>query len=190
MRTSYISISPGDTMSKVKISHSARKAAPIIDLFEEDLKDMYWAEKALSIAIPKMIQNTKSPELIESLTNQLIKVKSQVTRVEKVFKTLGIKTNDLNLNSENGLKFEVDYIMEPFVLGPEEDDGCFVEEYTNGRDEEFSPYRSMRQLPERKALRTAVARLKTSFNVEDDVLLDLAGMASDIHYGGRVIEKV
>jgi hypothetical protein len=166
------------------------KSAPIIDLFEDDLKDMYWAEKVLSIAIPKMIQQTKSPELIESLTNQLKKVKSQVIRVEKVFKTLGIKTSDLNLNSENGHKIEVDFIMEPFVLATTDDDCFLVEEDRDGRDEEFFPYRSMRQFPERKALRTAVSSLKTSLNVEDDVLLDLAGFSTEYRFSGQVFEKV
>jgi ferritin-like metal-binding protein YciE len=35
-------------------------------LFEDGLKDMYWAENALTKAIPKMIKKATSSELIKS----------------------------------------------------------------------------------------------------------------------------
>ena len=41
----------------------------LMKLFEEELKDIYWAEKALTKAIPKMIKNATSEELIEALEN-------------------------------------------------------------------------------------------------------------------------
>jgi ferritin-like metal-binding protein YciE len=60
-------------------------------LFEEELKDIYWAEKALTKAIPKMIKNATSAELIEALDNHLMETEGQVKRVEQVFELTGKK---------------------------------------------------------------------------------------------------
>ena len=43
----------------------------LMKLFEEELKDIYWAEKALTKAIPKMIKNATSEELIEAMEGLL-----------------------------------------------------------------------------------------------------------------------
>jgi ferritin-like metal-binding protein YciE len=40
-------------------------------LFEEGLKDIYWAEKALTKGIPKMIENATSEELVNALETHL-----------------------------------------------------------------------------------------------------------------------
>ncbi|WP_394991398.1 DUF892 family protein [Emticicia sp.] len=37
----------------------------LIELFEDELKDIYWAEKALTKAIPKIIKNATSELSIE-----------------------------------------------------------------------------------------------------------------------------
>ena len=46
-------------------------ASQLQKLFEDELKDIYWAEKALTKAIPKMIEHATSSELIDALTVHL-----------------------------------------------------------------------------------------------------------------------
>ena len=41
------------------------ESSQLMKLFEDELKDIYWAEKALTKDIPKMIQNATSTELID-----------------------------------------------------------------------------------------------------------------------------
>ena len=53
------------------------------ELFEDELKDIYWAEKALTKAIPKMIKNTTTEELATALEDHLEVTKGQVDRLEK-----------------------------------------------------------------------------------------------------------
>src|SRR6187401_2840495 len=65
------------------------QSSQLMKLFENELKDIYWAEKALTKAIPKMIKNATSEELIDALTNHLSETEGQVTRVEQVFATIG-----------------------------------------------------------------------------------------------------
>ena len=50
------------------------------DLFEDELKDIYWAEKALIKALPKMIKNTTSEELATALKEHLAITEEQVRR--------------------------------------------------------------------------------------------------------------
>src|SRR4051794_13085885 len=60
-------------------------------LFEDELKDIYWAEKALTKAIPKMIKNATSEELVSALEEHLEVTQQQVGRLEEVFEILGTK---------------------------------------------------------------------------------------------------
>jgi len=55
------------------------------------LKDIYWVEKKLTKAIPKMIKNATSEELIEALEEHLEVTIEQVQGVEKVFDIIGKK---------------------------------------------------------------------------------------------------
>ena len=54
-----------------KNQSNGMKSTQLMKLFENELKDIYWAEKALTKAIPKMIKNATSEELIEALEKHL-----------------------------------------------------------------------------------------------------------------------
>jgi ferritin-like metal-binding protein YciE len=60
-------------------------------LFEDGLKDIYWVEKKLTKALPKMIKNATSNELVEALEEHLDVTMEQVTGVEQVFDMIGKK---------------------------------------------------------------------------------------------------
>jgi ferritin-like metal-binding protein YciE len=55
------------------------------NLFVDELKDIYWAEKALTKAIPKMIENVTAEELVEALKGHLEVTKDHVARLKKNF---------------------------------------------------------------------------------------------------------
>ena len=71
--------------SKDNSNTSSMQSSQLMKLFEEELKDIYWAEKALLKAIPKMIKNASSEDLIDALENHLEETEEQVVRVEQVF---------------------------------------------------------------------------------------------------------
>src|SRR3954468_4127660 len=70
---------------------SSDQSSQLKKLFEAELKDIYWAEKALTKAIPKMIKQATSQDLIAALENHLQETENQVSRVEQVFETAGIE---------------------------------------------------------------------------------------------------
>ena len=78
-------------------------SSQLMKLFEDELKDIYWVEKALVKAIPKMIKQATSEELAESLEAHLEETKEQVTRVEQVFEAIGKKATAKKCEAMEGL---------------------------------------------------------------------------------------
>jgi ferritin-like metal-binding protein YciE len=81
------------------------------ELFETELKDIYWAEKALTKALPKMIKKASDDDLIDSLKSHLEETKEQVVRLEKVFESIGKKAVAKKCEAMEGLIAEAEEIM-------------------------------------------------------------------------------
>src|SRR5690606_36136250 len=83
---------------KIKTMAKATKVAPkkdaaneLQEFFEDGLKDIYWAEKALVKSLPKMQKNATSTHLKAAIGDHLEETKTHVTRVEQVFESIGKK---------------------------------------------------------------------------------------------------
>src|ERR1700712_1222323 len=61
------------------------------ELFLDELKDIYWAEKNLAKALPKMAKAATSDELRTAIENHLAETENHVTRLEQVFKSIDEK---------------------------------------------------------------------------------------------------
>jgi ferritin-like metal-binding protein YciE len=92
-------------------------------LFVDELRDLYGAEKAMVSAIPEMIKNTTSPELVKLLTTHLETTKQHVTQVEKVFNLLGEKPEPKKCDGMNGLLKEAEMTMKQIEKGVVRDAG-------------------------------------------------------------------
>ena len=95
----------------------------LMKLFEDELKDIYWAEKALTKALPKMAKNASSSELVEAIENHLEETKAQVGKLEQVFEILGKKAVAKKCEAMAGLVKESDEIMKDTEKGPQRDAG-------------------------------------------------------------------
>ena len=93
------------------------------DLFINELKDIYWAEKELTKAIPKMITNATSDELTEALKVHLEETKTHVTRLEDVFSAIGVKAIAKKCEAMAGLTEEAEDIMKSTEAGVVRDAG-------------------------------------------------------------------
>lgn len=145
-------------------------------LFLDGLKDIYFAEKALVTAIPKMIQNATSPELIEALTGHLKVTKEQVTRAEKVFAAVGEKPEAKKCEAIMGLIKEAEEIMASTEKGMVRDAGIIlagqkVEHY------EIATYGTLRTFAKTLGENEASALLQTTLDEEkeaDEKLTEVA----------------
>lgn len=158
------------------------QSSQLMKLFEDELKDIYWAEKALMKAIPKMIKNATAPELIEALTSHLEETENQVTRLEQVFESIEKKAVAKKCEAMEGLIKEAGEIMESCEPGAMCDAGIIsagqkVEHY------EIATYGTLRQFAETLGLTEAATLLEATLNEEkaaDEKLSEVATGAINI----------
>ena len=96
------------------------------ELFVDELKDIYWAEKALTKSIPKMIKNASSDELIEALAKHLVETEEQVNRLEDVFISIDEKPLAKKCEAMEGLLKEAAEIMKNTEKGMVRDAGIIL----------------------------------------------------------------
>lgn len=83
-----------------------QKDPKLQDLFVEELKDIYWAEKHLVKTLPKMQKAASTSELKQALTEHLEATKQHVTRLEQVFELMGKKVQGKKCEAMEGLAKE------------------------------------------------------------------------------------
>nr|MBI1230326.1 DUF892 family protein [Cytophagales bacterium] len=82
------------------------------ELFLHELKDIYWAEKHLVKALPKMAKGATSTELADALTNHVEETENQVSRLEEVFEMLDEKAQAVKCDAMEGLLSEANDILD------------------------------------------------------------------------------
>ncbi len=85
--------------------------------FVDSLKDIYYAEKALVKALPKMQKAATTEELKQSIADHIEVTKEQVTRAEEVFEILGEKVQAKKCEAIEGLIKEGNSIIEDTEQG-------------------------------------------------------------------------
>lgn len=80
------------------------------DLFVHTLQDIYYAEKQIEKALPKMIEKAGSPELKQGFETHLQETHRQVERLEKVFEIHGESPKTVTCPAINGIIKEAEEI--------------------------------------------------------------------------------
>jgi ferritin-like metal-binding protein YciE len=81
------------------------------ELFLHGLEDLYFAEKEIVKALPKMAKAVKSKELKTAMEHHVQETKEQVKRLEKCFKLLGEKAKGEECPAIEGLVEEGEKLM-------------------------------------------------------------------------------
>lgn len=105
--------------SVVKAKSSA--AEDLRELMIDSLKDIYWAEKALTKALPKMAKNAETAKLVQAIEEHLTVTEGQVTRLEEVFQALGEKATAKKCEAMDGLIKEGEEMLKETEPGPVRD---------------------------------------------------------------------
>ena len=158
---------------------SSMQSSQLMKLFEDGLKDIYWAEKALIKNISKMSKNATSIKLSEALDNHL---EEHVERLDEVFQVIDKKAVGKKCVAMEGLIDECVEIMESCEKGSMRDAGIIagaqkIEHY------EIATYGTLRQFAETLGLKKAVALLSSTLEDEksaDETLSEVATSAINI----------
>jgi ferritin-like metal-binding protein YciE len=146
------------------------------DLFLMTLKDVYYAEKAILRALPKMSKAAESGDLKEAFLKHRDETAGHVERLEQLFDNLGKKASGKTCEGINGIIEEGEEVMEDFGDSDALDAGLVaagqaVEHY------EISRYGTLRTWPDQLGMRDAAKLLDQTLAEEkktDQLLTQLA----------------
>lgn len=84
----------------------------LADIFEHTLQDMYYAENAITKALPKVAGAAKDAKLRKAAEDHLEETKEHIKKLEQVFNSIGKKASGEKCDAIEGLIRETDGLME------------------------------------------------------------------------------
>lgn len=87
-------------------------------LFHDTLKDLYYAERQILKALPKMIAAASSPELKEGFSSHLEETEVQVERLEQIFTMINKSAQGKTCPAIEGILEEGAEIMKEYAGSP------------------------------------------------------------------------
>jgi ferritin-like metal-binding protein YciE len=99
--------------AKKKVGQTKEESdSMLLELFTDEIKDIYWAEKHLVKALPKMQKAATSEELQNAFATHLEQTQTHVTRLEQVFEMLEEKAVAKKCEAMEGLVAEAQGVIE------------------------------------------------------------------------------
>jgi ferritin-like metal-binding protein YciE len=88
----------------------SKDIATLDDLFVHQLQDIYYAEKKITSALPKMIAKATDPQLKQGFETHLQETKKHVERLEQVFKMHDLSPKAVTCPAIDGIISEADEV--------------------------------------------------------------------------------
>lgn len=174
------------TSTSTRGRSSTKAAAPyneeskLKELFVEELKDIYSAEKQLTKALPKMAKAATSEELRNAFENHLAQTEEQIGRVEEVFELLEMTPRAKKCEGMAGMIEEGQQAIEDTDTGTATRDAALIIAAQKVEHYEIASYGSLVQLAKTIGLNEAVDLLQETLDEEKatDVLLTELAVSS------------
>jgi ferritin-like metal-binding protein YciE len=157
----------------------ASKSKTLDDLFHDTLRDIYYAEKKILKALPKMRRAAQSKELKAAFEKHEAQTESQVERLEQVFEMMGKAARGKTCDAIEGIIAEGEEIAEEFKGTPALDAGLIsaaqaVEHY------EITRYGTLKQWAIELGMKDAAALLDKTLREEAMTDEDLTSLAQSL----------
>lgn len=147
------------------------------ELFLDELKDIYWAEKHLAKALPKMAKAATSDELRQAIEQHLLETENQITRLEDVFTSIDEKAAAIKCEAMAGLVKEGESIVEDTEDGSITRDAGIISAAQKIEHYEIASYGTLRTLAGVLGYNEAVELLEATLAEEknaDSLLTQIA----------------
>jgi ferritin-like metal-binding protein YciE len=158
------------------------------ELFVEELRDIYWAEKHLTKALPKMKKSATSQELATAFEDHLAVTERQIERVEKVFELLDMTPRAKKCEAMDGLVKEAQNVMEEMPKGSAVIDAALIISGQKVEHYEIAAYGSLVQLAKTMGENKIADLLQQTLDEEkqaDQLLTELAVSGINITAGNE-----
>jgi ferritin-like metal-binding protein YciE len=136
------------------------------DLFLNELKDVYNAEKQILKALPRMAKAADAPALQQAFTKHLRETEGQVQRLERIFKSLGQTPRGKKCKGMEGLIEEGKEILEE-EGAPEVIDAALISAAQRVEHYEIAAYGCLRTYAQLLGLDDADRLLQETLNEEE-----------------------
>jgi ferritin-like metal-binding protein YciE len=155
------------------------KAKMLDDLFHDTLRDIYYAEKKILKALPKMRRAAQSKELKSAFEKHEAQTEEHVTRLEKVFEMMGKAARGKTCEAIEGIIAEGEEIAEEFKGAPALDAGLIssaqaVEHY------EITRYGTLKRWAIELGMKDAAALLDETLKEEATTDENLSSLAQSL----------
>jgi ferritin-like metal-binding protein YciE len=146
------------------------------DLFQNTLKDIYYAERKILTTLPKMIKAAQSPELKGAFEKHRQQTEVHVERLLEIFQILEEKPVGKTCLAIDGILDEGAAVIEEFKGTPALDAGMIaaaqaVEHY------EITRYGTLKRWAQTLGIADAVQLLDATLREESQTDTDLSGLA-------------
>lgn len=157
----------------------ASKSKTLDDLFHDTLRDIYYAEKKILKALPKMRRAAQSKELKAAFEKHETQTEGHVERLEEVFEMMGKAARGKTCDAIEGIIAEGDEIAEEFKGTSALDAGLIsaaqaVEHY------EITRYGTLKQWAMELGLKDAAALFDKTLKEEAATDEDLSSLARSL----------
>ncbi len=169
--------SPKSNSAPKKQPSSGNHEPALQEFLEDELKDLYWAEKHLTKALPKMKKAATSSELANAFADHLEQTKVHISRLEEVFGLLGKKPQAKKCDAMEGIVKEGESIIEDTDAGTATRDVGLIIAAQKAEHYEIATYGGLRQLAETLGLTEVESLLATTLQEEKDCDVNLTVMA-------------
>jgi len=152
------------------------------DLYIDELKDLYSAEKQLVKALPKMAKNATNPDLKKAFTDHLEQTEEHVSRLEQIFESLEASPRGKKCVGMEGLIEEAKEMLEEDA---EEDvlDAGLISKAQHVEHYEMAGYGTVRRFAQILGEAEHVELLEQTLNEEkeaDQLLTQLADSSINV----------
>ena len=119
--------------------------ATIEELFVDELKDLYSAEKQITKSLPKLAKAATSPELKDAFESHLKETFGQIERLDRVFEILGKSPRGKTCNGMKGVLEEGAEVLEETEKGSTVRDAALISAAQRVEHYEMAGYGCVRE---------------------------------------------
>lgn len=146
------------------------------DLFVDEIKDLYNAEKQITKALPQMAKKASSEELKQAFEEHLKETENQIQRLEKVFKEIDMTPRSKKCEGIEGIISEGKEMMKE-IKDPSLLDAALISAAQKVEHYEIASYGTVRTYAEMLNLQKAAELLQETLDEESNANEKLTKLA-------------
>ncbi|HTO36316.1 MAG TPA: ferritin-like domain-containing protein [Albibacterium sp.] len=145
--------------------------------FLDELKDIYWAEKHLAKALPKLQKAATSKELAQAFEKHTQETETHIKTIEKVFELLGEKATAKKCDAMEGLIEEANSVISDTDKGTAVRDAGLILSAQKAEHYEIATYGTLRTFAEKMGHEEVTSLLQQTLDNEKETDVALTEIA-------------